>query len=254
MIEWKSDRDESCWKYIVWYFMPTVITQAQFTYRASDKNSHLLPIFELFSFRFLLCCCITLALSCIWLRTSKSFTERIPSLKNVIFLLLYIANRLVSFIFKKNKLFLRLLKITDGFLTRGERGSCFFFLPFILYLEMAWHTRGLLHLIWRKQRDTLDQNVRLGIFQKGNILFLKYLSVTSRELFCELLVHGFHFEGKVCGKHAELLLADSAAEFSDSSTDVWWQKVWIQVWTTPFHSIIGIWESSQCKRLAYNPL
>lgn len=135
MIEWKSDRDESCWKYIVWYFMPAVIAQAQFTYRASDKSSHLLPISELFSFRFFLCCCITLALSCIWLQTSKSFTERIASLKNVIFLLRYIANRLVSFIFKKNKLFLRLLKITDGFLTREEWGRAF--LPFILYLEMA---------------------------------------------------------------------------------------------------------------------
>lgn len=135
MIEWKSDRDESCWKYIVWYFMPAVIAQAQFTYRASDKSSHLLPISELFSFGFFLCCCITLALSCIWLQTSKSFTERIASLKNVIFLLRYIANRLVSFIFKKNKLFLSLLKITDGFLTREEWGRAF--LPFILYLEMA---------------------------------------------------------------------------------------------------------------------
>ena len=45
--------------------MPTVTAQAQFTYRAADKRSNLLPVLELFSFRFFLCCSITLASSCI---------------------------------------------------------------------------------------------------------------------------------------------------------------------------------------------
>lgn len=127
MIVWKSNGDKSCWMYSVWYFVPRVTTQAQFTCRAADKRSNLLPVFEFFSFRLCLCCSITLALSCIWLQTSKSFSERIPALKNVILLLCYIANRLVSFIFKKNKLFLRMLKITDGFLTRKEWGRVGFF-------------------------------------------------------------------------------------------------------------------------------
>lgn len=136
MFVWKSNRDKSCWKYSVWYFMPTVIAQAQFTYRAADKRSNWLPIFWLFSFRFSLCCSITLALSCIWLQTSKSFSEGISALKNVILILHYIANRLMSFIFKKNKLFLRMIKITDIFL-REKSEESWSFLPFILYLEMA---------------------------------------------------------------------------------------------------------------------
>lgn len=70
------------------------------------------------------------------MQTSKSFSEGISALKNVILILHYIANRLMSFIFKKNKLFLRMLKITDVFLReKSEEGWSF--LPFILYLEMA---------------------------------------------------------------------------------------------------------------------
>lgn len=182
MVVWKSNRDKSCWKYSVLYFMPTVIAQAQFTYRAADKRSNLLPIFELFSFRFFLCCSITLALSCIWLQTSKSFSERIPALKNVILLLYYIANRLVSFIFKKNKLFLRMLKISDSFLTRKEWGGWVFFLPFILYLDMAVTYLRIAIFNLTEAKGHGRSNVRLRIFWKGNTFFLKYLALTSSKL------------------------------------------------------------------------
>ena len=174
MIVWKSTRDKGCWKCSVWCFMPTVTAQAQFTYRAADKRSNLLPVLELFSFRFFLCCSITLASSCIWLQTSKSFSERIPALKNVILLLRYIANRLVSFIFKKNKLFLRMLKITDGFLTRREWGRvCGVFLPFILYLEMAATCLQIALFNLTEAKGHGRSNVRLRIFRKGNTFFLR---------------------------------------------------------------------------------
>lgn len=80
----------------------------------------------------------------------------------------------MSFVFKKNKLFLRMLKIADFFLRKkSEEGWSF--LPFILYLEMAlaYLRTALLNLTEAKGQGR--ENVRLGVFQKGNTFLLKYL-------------------------------------------------------------------------------
>lgn len=181
MFVWKINSDKSCWKYSVWYFMPTVTAQAQFTYRAADKRSNWLPIFELFSFRFSLCCSITLALSCIWLQTSKSFSEGISALKNVILILHCIASRLMSFTFKKNKLFLRMLKIADFFL-REKSEEDWSFLPFILYLEMALAYLQIALFKLTEAKGQGRKNIRLRVLWKENAFFLKYLVLACSKL------------------------------------------------------------------------